>query len=147
MGLAERKIQQCLTNLYVRCNKNGFKFFPTKTQCVHFCRRRGIHPDPELFLNNSLIPVVGEARFLGLIFDKKLNFKSHISEVKTISLKALNLLRVLSNTNWGADRKVLLRLYRSLVRSKLDYGSIVYGSTCKSYIGMLDTVHRVFVFV
>ena len=95
-----------------------------------------------MFLKNSLIPVVGEARFLGLIFDKKLNFKSHISEVKTISLKALNLLRVLSNTNWGADRKVLLRLYRSLVRSKLDYGSIVYGSTCKSYIGMLDTVHN-----
>ena len=49
---------------------------------------------------------------------------------------------VLSNTNWGADRNNLLRLYHSFVRTKLDYGSIVYGSTCKSYIGMLDTVHN-----
>ena len=41
----------------------------------------------------------------------------------------------------GADRTVLLHLYRSLIRSKLDYGSIVYGSARESYIQMLDTVH------
>ena len=57
-------------------------------------------------------------------------------------LKALNLLKVLSNTSWGADRSTLLHLYRSLIRSKLDYGSIVYGSARKSYLQMLDTVHH-----
>ena len=55
---------------------------------------------------------------------------------------ALNLLMVLSHTDWGADRTVLLQLYRSIIRSKLDYGSIVYGSARKSYVGMLDTVHH-----
>ena len=44
--------------------------------------------------------------------------------------------------DWGADRKVLLRLYRSLVRSQLDYGSIVYGSAPKSYIQMLEPVQN-----
>ena len=29
-----------------------------------------------------------------------------------------------------------------LVRSKLDYGCIVYGSACKSYLQMLDYVHN-----
>ena len=57
-------------------------------------------------------------------------------------MKALNLLKVLSNTSWGADRSTLLHLYRSLIRSKLDYGSIVYGSARKSYLQMLDTVHH-----
>ncbi|KAG1649840.1 RNA-directed DNA polymerase from mobile element jockey [Nymphon striatum] len=56
--------------------------------------------------------------------------------------KALNLLRILSNTNWGADRKVMLRFYRSLIRSKLDYGSVVYGSARKSYLRVLDPVHN-----
>ena len=51
-------------------------------------------------------------------------------------------LKVLSHTNWGADRTVLLQLYRSLIRSKLDYGSIEYGSARKSYLMMLDTVHH-----
>ena len=57
-------------------------------------------------------------------------------------LKALDVLKVLSNTNWGGDRFVLLNLYRSLVRSKLDYGSIVYGSARKSYLKCLDTIHH-----
>ena len=42
----------------------------------------------------------------------------------------------------GIDRKVMLRLYRSLVRSKLDYGCIVYGSARKSYLQMLDPIHN-----
>ena len=57
-------------------------------------------------------------------------------------LKALNILKVIGNTDWGADRKVMLRLYRSLVRSKLYYGCIVYGSARKSYLQMLDPIHN-----
>ena len=41
-----------------------------------------------------------------------------------------------------ADRKVLLHLYRTIVRSKLDYGSIVYGSARESYLKTLDTIHH-----
>ena len=47
-------------------------------------------------------------------------------------------MKVLSHTTWGADGTTLLQLYRSLIRSKLDYGSIVYGSARKSYLAMLD---------
>ena len=35
----------------------------------------------------------------------------------------------------------MLRLYRSLVRSKLDYACIVYGSARKSFWQMLDPLH------
>ena len=62
--------------------------------------------------------------------------------LKAKCLKALGVLKVLSNTNWGGDRSVFLNLYRSLVRSKLDYGSIVYGSVRKSYLKSLDTIHH-----
>ena len=41
-----------------------------------------------------------------------------------------------------ADRKVLLRLYRTLVRSKLDYVCIVYGSARQSYFRKLDSIHN-----
>ena len=58
------------------------------------------------------------------------------------NLKALNILKVIGNTEWGADRKVMLRLYRSLVRSKLDYGCIVYWAARKSYLQMLDPIHN-----
>ena len=102
---------------------------------------RGLHPDPVLNIYRSPIPVE-EAKFLGLLFENKLSFIPHIKALKVKCLKALDVLKVLSNTNWGGDRSVLLNLYRSLVRSKLDYGSIVYGSARKSYLKSLDTIHH-----
>ena len=42
----------------------------------------------------------------------------------------------------GADRTTLLKLYRSLVRSKLDYGCIVYRSASKTAFAKLDPVHN-----
>ena len=41
----------------------------------------------------------------------------------------------------GADRTKLLKLYNSLVRSKLDYCCIVYGSAAKTSLVKLDHVH------
>ena len=49
---------------------------------------------------------------------------------------------MLSGTSWGADRVTLLRLHRALVRSVLDYVSIVYGCSSATYLHTLDTVHH-----
>ena len=110
--------------------------------CVHFCQLRKQHLGPQLYLNGTQIPIIGEAKFLGLLFDSKLSFIPHITSLNSRCTKSLDLIKVLSNTTWGADRKVLLRLYRALIRSKLDYGCIVYGSARPSYIKRLDTVHN-----
>ena len=110
--------------------------------CVHFCQLRKQHLDPQLYLYGTQIPTNGEAKFLGLIFDSKLSFIPHITSLKSRCTKSMDLIKVLSNTTWGVDRKVLLRLYRALIRSKLDYGCIVYGSARPSYIKRLDTVHN-----
>ena len=37
---------------------------------------------------------------------------------------------------------LLLHLYRSLIRSKLDYGCVVYGSARPSYLRMLDPIQN-----
>ena len=107
---------------------------------MHFTKSKKLHPDPKLYSNGHKIPIVNQVKFLGVIFDKKLTFLPHIKYVKDKCLKALNLLKVVSGTEWGGDRKVLLRLYRSVIRSKLDYGSIVYGSARKSYLQILDPI-------
>ena len=56
--------------------------------------------------------------------------------------KALNILRVVGHTDWGADKSTLLKLYCTLVRSKLDYGSVVYGSTKDYILKKLDPIHH-----
>jgi hypothetical protein len=91
-------------------------------------------------LYGASIPVVSEFKFLGLIFDKKLTFNQHIKYLKDRCIKALNLLRVVAHKDWGADCATLLKLYRSHVRSKLDYGCVVYGSARQSVLESLDRV-------
>jgi hypothetical protein len=82
---------------------------------MHFCNKRKPHPEPSLTLFNTEIPVVSETKFLGIIFDSKLTFKPHIVNLKKKCLKAMNLLRTVAHTNWGAGSTTLFRLYRSVV--------------------------------
>jgi len=142
MPAMERQLQTCLNKLENWADENGFKFSQTKTVAMHFCKMRRLHPDPELFLKGTIIPVVPQTKFLGVIFDRKLTFIPHLKNLKLKCQKALNLLKVVGHFDWGADRKTLLALYRSLVRSKLDYGSIVYGSARRSYRSMLDPIQN-----
>ena len=106
MPSTERKLQESFNRLGHWCDENGFKFSPTKTMCVHFCQLRKQHLDPELYLNGTQIPIIGEAKFLGLLFDSKLSFIPHITSLKSRCTKSLDLIKVLSITTWGADRKV-----------------------------------------
>ena len=76
------------------------------------------------------------------MYDSRLNFRAHVRYLKTVCDKALNVLGVVGHTDWGGDKVVLLRLYRALVCSKLDYGCIVYGSASKSVLRTLDAVHH-----
>ena len=85
---------------------------------MHFCQLRKAHNDPVLTLDGQPIPVVEETKFLGIIFDKKLTFLPYIKKLKANCQKTLNLLRVVAHTDWGADKKILLNLYRTIVRSK-----------------------------
>ena len=82
MRTIERHLQQCINRIEDWALHNGFKFSKSKTQCVHFCQLRKVHDDPELYLYGSLIPVVEDFKFLGIIFDRKLSFIPHIKYLK-----------------------------------------------------------------
>ena len=142
MDHVEHQLQRCLSKIEQWAIENGFRFSTSKTFGVHFCSKRKQHLHPDLAFCGKPIKFVTETKFLGLTFDKKLSFIPHIKALKNTCTKALDIIKVVASTNWGADQLILLHLYRSLVRSKLDYGSIVFGSARKSYLKMLDPVHH-----
>ena len=92
MASIERQLQLCLNKDEKWADENGFK----KSACMHFCNKRILHPDPILTIYDSQIPVVLQTKFLGVIFDNKLNFKAHINYVHQKCEKAMNLLKVVS---------------------------------------------------
>ena len=91
MANVERQLQLCLNKITKWALENGFRFSKSKTNAIHFCNKRKLHNDPELLLGKQTIKVVKEAKFLGIIFDSKLKFISHIKSLKTRCLKALNI--------------------------------------------------------
>ena len=142
MTSIERQLQLCLNKVEKWTDENGFKFSKTKTVCMHFYNIRKLHPDPTLTIYNSQIPVVSQTKFLGVIFDNKNNFKAHIDYICQKCEKAMNLLKVVAKMDWGADRSVLMRLYRSFVRSRLEYGCAVFSSARKSYLKKLEPIQN-----
>ena len=70
------------------------------TLCMHNCNKRKLHPDPTLTAYDSQNPVVSQTKFLGVIFDNKLNFKAHIDYICQKCEKAMNLLRVVAKMDW-----------------------------------------------
>ncbi|GBN78437.1 putative RNA-directed DNA polymerase from transposon X-element [Araneus ventricosus] len=140
MQLIERRLQTAINNIEWS-NKSGFTISAHKTIDIHFCKRP-LHLDPEFVLSGVPIRFQDDYKFLGIVFDKRLTFPPNISSLRKRCLRSLNILITLSNTSWGADRSCLLCVYRSIIRSMIDYGSVVYGSARPSYLKRLEYVHH-----
>ena len=105
----------------------GLKINLSKTKAMIFSRKNALNP--KLSLNNSKIQFVQTHGYLGMIFDSsKLSWKDHIHQLSISATSGLNIMQALTAFHWGADRTILTRLYKSLVRGKLDYGAMFYGS-------------------
>ncbi|GFX38947.1 putative RNA-directed DNA polymerase from transposon X-element [Trichonephila clavipes] len=82
MRMIERQLQTAVNNIVKWCDCNGHSISASKSSCVHFCRKRGIHPDSEIRIRDVQIPVVPDVRFLGVIFDRRLTFLPHILHLR-----------------------------------------------------------------
>ena len=146
LELMERHLQQALDKIQKWALRNGFKFSIDKTVCIrfHLSNHQKWEPmkKPEFKIGPNTIKCKQEAKFLGLIFDRNLSFVPHILYLKKKCQKARNLLKVVAHQHWGADKDTILTLYRALVRSKLDYGSAVYGSARPSYLKKLEPIQN-----
>ncbi|KAG5898431.1 hypothetical protein JTB14_036514 [Gonioctena quinquepunctata] len=60
----------------------GFRFSTEKTQCVHFCRLRIPHDNPQLNLNGQIIQCKDEIQMLGMTFDKKLYDNNYLYQTQ-----------------------------------------------------------------
>ncbi|GBM30278.1 hypothetical protein AVEN_178528-1 [Araneus ventricosus] len=112
-GFSSCKSQTAIQKIKHWSDFNGFNFSASKSSGVHFCRKRGLHLDPEIEMDGRIIQIENKVRFLGILFDRKLAFLSHVKYLRKRCERALNILKVLSNTSWGADRLSLQRYISS----------------------------------
>lgn len=142
VGESSRYLQNTVDKIIFNAESSGFKISKEKTHLVHFCRLRKPHYQPLLFIKGIPMITKSETKFLGLIFDSKLTWKNHINNLILRCKKVLNLIKCLTHTKWGANYVTLMRLYKTLIRSKLDYGSIVYSTACNTTLSLLEPIQN-----
>ena len=88
--------------------------------------------------SNELL-TVDEEKDLGVTFDKSLNFSSHIH---LITNKANKMMGIIKRTFENLDQEIFLPLYKSLVRSNLEYANTVWRPYKRKDIESIEKVQR-----
>ena len=104
--------------------KMEFNPDPTKqaTEVLFFCKKSSPN-HPKLIFNGTDVVKVNGPKHLGLILDSRLTFERHINEKIIKAKKNLGIIKYLSNF---LPLKTLDQMYKTLVRSHLDYCDIIY---------------------
>ena len=138
-------MQQALDSLMDWTNRWGFTFTPSKCQAVIFSRymkKRELDGVPQLTLNNEPVQYAESVRFLGVCLDSKLNMNEHVKYVKTRALQRVPFLKCLAGKGCGADRTILIRVYKSLIRPILEYACPVLDGPDNHAVASLETVQN-----
>lgn len=136
-----RVMQVAISKLEQWTKTRGMRFSKEKTVAIKFEKRKK-GEEPQLVLQGNQIQVRESTPYLGLIIDKRLNWRDHVDHLRAKCTSPINLIKHLSHLSWGADRKTLQRLYIALVKSKLDYGAQVYGASKSRVLERLEPIQN-----
>lgn len=73
----------------------GFGFSSSKTTCIYLCRLRSEHPEPGLTINGKDLTTTDTTKILGVVFDRKLNWKQHTDQLIVRCHKIINIMKYL----------------------------------------------------
>lgn len=137
-------MQNLLSILSNWASSCGLNANPSKTELVLFTRKHSLpHIEPPRLMGISL-HFSEEARFLGIILDRKLNWNSNILErVKKANI-ALYSCKKTVGKKWGLKPMVAQWVYTAVVRPILLYGVVVWWTALVKLTKykMLDKVQR-----
>lgn len=138
-----KEIQRNIDQIQTWCQTWGFKISTEKSCTVIFTnKKQQANSMKPITINGKEIKTEQKVKFLGMIFDDRITWEEHVKYIASKCKKRLNLMRCLSGTKWGANKKCQLTIYRTLIRSILDYGSVAYDSAAQTHKDQLQTIQN-----
>lgn len=118
-------IRNTLTSIIQWLNDNNLKINLDKTKIIHFSQRLTIE-NMDINIDNKTIEIVNDTKFLGLMIDKRLDWKSQIEYLcKKICSSAF----ALHNLAAVVNVDTLITAYHGIAASHLRYGIIFWGNS------------------
>ena len=95
-----------------------------------------------LYLNGTQLISNNDPVFLGMRFDKYMSFKNQISHIKKSCSDRLNIIKRLSHESWKINTKTLIQLYKSLIRSLIDYTFFIFSKMSHANLSKLQAIQN-----
>ena len=114
---------------------------PEKTQFMCITRNQStpLHDCPPVQLHNKILTPQKEIEILGVKFNKDLTFTGH---VRQMAKRAANKLACVRRISYLLDGTGCATLYKSQVRSVMEYSPLVWSSCPPSYLNLLDKIQE-----
>ena len=94
---------------------------------------------PKLNINNSEIAWTESIKFLGVLLDQSLSWKTHIKYTENKISKNIG---ILFKARPFLNKKSLLSLYNSYIHSYINCGSVSWGSTCRTNLKKINSQQK-----
>ena len=138
--VARDQMQAYLHDFTRWCETWGFIMNPQKCSMQIYSKKKF---DVIIRIKESVLTNKQQQRLLGVILDApRLTFKNQIDYLTLDIRKRLDLMKSLASTYWGADQHIMRMFYIAYVRSKLDYGCLIYDNAAKSNLHKLDILQN-----
>ena len=135
-------LQDDLNSFVTWCNKNFLKINIAKCKSISF--HKCVQPIVQTYsIDHINIERVKSVNDLGVIFSSDLSFNLHIDNIVLKSSRLLGFIK--RNTKHISDTKALICLYNCLVRSTLEYCSVIWTPRYACHINRLERVQNKFV--
>ena len=108
----------------------------SKCKHLHIGRQA---PAQRIMMNERPLELADSEKDLGVTFDAKLTFKSHIIEKAN---KANSMFGIIRRSFRHLETKTFLPLYKGMVRSHLDFAAPVYHPSTRAEIDKIEGVQR-----
>ena len=136
----KRRVEDYIKKFIKWTDEWGITINTGKTSMQYFTRKRMGYPI--IRLQNMPIKYLKEKKLLGIILDSpSLTFRAHINKLSTECTRRINMM-VISSTRWGACSKILRLFCLAYIRSKIDYGAMIYGGASEVYTGKLEVIQN-----
>jgi len=125
MGNA-RELKRLLDRSEQWRQRHGAQFEKSKYVLIHFTRNSAIKMEATVTIDGTRIQPSTEAKYLGVIFDQKLKFHTHVKRVIAKATKYALAIAGIAKSRWGPKFKYLRRLFTAVAAPRIDYVAIIW---------------------
>ena len=139
LGVLKDVIEDAGSGLVRWCSANGFELSSSKSEAALFTRKYKI-PSLSVNLGGVGLPIRDSVKYLGVILDMRMTWRRHTEYSVGKARRRVNFMRSVAGKSWGCHPQVQMSLYKTLVRSVLEYGSFMFLDIAQTYATKLDRV-------